>query len=103
MHKNKNSYQGQIDEVLHYINSIEESNWELLYKYAKQNELLPERAVYTHQGPYSLLDSFYETILKQLPPHYYLGESPILEHYLNSPIDTDSQELLTEIWIPICK
>lgn len=134
--------------------SFEESNWELLYKYAKQNELLPEReeywgiayddtditpinkcrfyscitiqdgksftiprsssikcmklpkamySVYTHQGPYSLLDSFYETILKQLPPHYYLGESPILEHYLNSPIDTDSQELLTEIWIPICE
>lgn len=58
-------------------------------------------AVYTHQGSYTLLDAFYDTILKQLPQNYYLGESPILEHYLNSPIDTDVKSLLTEVWIPI--
>ena len=58
-------------------------------------------AVYTHQGDYVLLDAFYETILKQLPQFYSLGETPILEHYLNSPTDTDVKELLTEVWIPI--
>ena len=58
-------------------------------------------AVYVHQGDYALLDAFYETILKQLPQSYCLGETPILEHYLNSPTDTDAKELLTEVWIPI--
>lgn len=60
-------------------------------------------AVYVHQGDYALLDAFYETILKQLPQFYSLGETPILEHYLNSPTDTDVKELLTEVWIPIVK
>lgn len=50
-----------------------------------------------------MLDAFYETILKQLPQFYSLGETPILEHYLNSPTDTDVKELLTEVWIPIVK
>lgn len=58
-------------------------------------------AVYTHQGDYALLDAFYETILKRLPQSYCLGETPILEHYLNSPTDTEVKELLTEVWIPI--
>ena len=58
-------------------------------------------AVYIHQGDYALLDAFYEIILKQLPQSYCLGETPILEHYLNSPADTDVKELLTEVWIPI--
>ena len=60
-------------------------------------------AVYIHQGDYALLDAFYEIILKQLPQSYCLGETPILEHYLNSPADTDVKELLTEVWIPIIK
>ena len=51
-------------------------------------------AVYVHQGDYALLDAFYETILKQLLQFYSLGETPILEHYLNSPTDTDVKELL---------
>ena len=58
-------------------------------------------AVYIHQGDYALLDAFYEAILKQLPQSYRLGATPILEHYLNSPTDTEVQELLTEVWIPI--
>ncbi len=32
-------------------------------------------AVYVHQGDYALLDAFYETILKQLPQFYSLGET----------------------------
>ena len=38
-----------------------------------------------------------------IPQSYCLGETPILEHYLNSPADTDVKELLTEVWIPIVK
>lgn len=60
-------------------------------------------AVYTHKGTYSLLDAFYEAILKQLPQHYHLGETPILEHYLNSSINMHEKELITEVWVPIIR
>ena len=58
-------------------------------------------AVYTHKGSYSLLNSFYGAILKQLPPRYKLGDGYILEHYLNSPTDTKEEDLLTEVFLPI--
>jgi len=60
-------------------------------------------AVYTHKGSYSLLDSFYNAILKNLPPQYILGEGLILERYLNSPVDTAEEELLTEVLLPIVR
>jgi AraC family transcriptional regulator len=60
-------------------------------------------AVYTHKGSYSLLDSFYNAILNNLPPQYILGEGLILEHYLNSPVDTTEDELLTEVLLPIVR
>lgn len=56
-------------------------------------------AVYTHKGDYSLLDSFYDTIIREFP--YELDDTPILERYLNSPVDTTKEELLTEVWFPI--
>ncbi|MDE7375068.1 MAG: GyrI-like domain-containing protein [Odoribacter sp.] len=58
-------------------------------------------AVYCHKGNYTLLDTFYDAILKNLPPNYLLGEGFILERYLNSPTDTPADELLTEVWLPI--
>ncbi|WP_245797082.1 GyrI-like domain-containing protein [Bacteroides luti] len=60
-------------------------------------------AVYTHKGSYSLLDSFYNAILNNLPPQYILGEGLILEHYLNSPVETTENELLTEVLLPIVR
>jgi len=60
-------------------------------------------AVYTHKGSYSLLDSFYNAILNNLPPQYKLGEGLILEHYLNSPVETTENELLTEVLLPIVR
>ncbi|MDE6450990.1 MAG: GyrI-like domain-containing protein, partial [Odoribacter sp.] len=64
---------------------------------------LPQQdyAVYCHKGSYTLLDAFYDAILKNLPPNYLLGEGFILERYLNSPTDTPADELLTEVWLPI--
>lgn len=58
-------------------------------------------AVYCHKGSYTLLDTFYDAILKNLPPDYLLGEGFILERYLNSPTDTPADALLTEVWLPI--
>lgn len=58
-------------------------------------------AVYRHKGNYTLLDAFYDIILKNLPPNCLLGEGLILERYLNSPADTPIDKLLTEVWLPI--
>lgn len=58
-------------------------------------------AVYQHKGSYSFLESFYNAILKRLPLNSYLDDRLILEHYLNSPKNTEEKDLLTEIWLPI--
>lgn len=132
--------------------AFEVDSWDMLFEYAKQNNILPDEedywgiayddtditqvdkcrfyacvtirrdadfipsltnpykrmdlpggvyAVYTHRGDYALLNAFYDAIFKQLPQHYHLGETPFLEHYLNSPVDTAVEDLLTEIWLPI--
>ena len=67
--------------------------------------LLPkaEYAVYVHKGIYDKLDSFYNAILQQIPEGYYLGESLILERYLNSVADTSEEDLLTEVLLPVVK
>ena len=56
-------------------------------------------AVFTHRGDYSGLEAFYEQILPALP--FELGDTPILEKYLNSPFDVTPSALRTEIWIPL--
>lgn len=65
--------------------------------------ILPRQlyAVFCHKGSYTLLDTFYDAILKTLPQGYLLGEGFILERYLNSPADVPEEELLTEVWLPI--
>ena len=131
---------------------FEEENWNKLYEYALQNDLLPNQeeywgicyddtditdqekcrfyacitikeqyvpsldnpikslsitkgtyAVYLHKGSYALLDAFYDAILKQLPQAYQLGDGLILERYLNTPVDTEEESLLTEVLLPIVK
>ena len=65
--------------------------------------ILPRQlyAVFCHKGSYTLLDTFYDAILKNLPQEYLLGEGFILERYLNSPAVAPEEELLTEVWLPI--
>lgn len=81
----------------------DEKNMSLSRSNAIKSMYLPggKYIVYTHKGSYSLLDAFFYTILKQLPSQYKLGNGLILERYLNSPIDTNEDNLLTEVLIPI--
>ena len=61
-------------------------------------------AVFTHKGSYGSLSSFYQSILYTLSQQdRYLIEKSLLimEKYLNSPVDTPLQELITEIWVPV--
>lgn len=60
-------------------------------------------AIYTHKGSYDQLDSFYKTIMLNIPQSYILGDEPILERYLNSPAKTAESELLTEVLLPIAQ
>lgn len=58
-------------------------------------------AVYIYEGAYNELDSFYKSIMLNIPQGYNLGNGLILERYLNSPNDTAESELLTEVLLPI--
>lgn len=60
-------------------------------------------AIFRYQGSYANLGAVYDTIYsKSLPENgYQLGTSPGYEKYLNSPVDTAPENLLTEIYIPI--
>ena len=61
-------------------------------------------AVFTHKGMYDSLSSFYQSVLYALSRQdRYLIEKSLLimEKYVNSPVDTPTEELITEIWVPI--
>ncbi|MCD7973401.1 MAG: AraC family transcriptional regulator [Candidatus Azobacteroides sp.] len=56
-------------------------------------------AVYTLKGSYAGLQSFYNKIYVR--PDYPLRHGAAFEEYLNSPDDTEENDLLTNIFIPI--
>ena len=61
-------------------------------------------AVFTHKGSYDCLSSFYQSVLHTLSQQdrFQIEKSlMIMEKYLNSPVDTPPEELITEIWVPI--
>ena len=60
-------------------------------------------AVLTHQGPYALLAQSYHWLYSNWLPasDNLVRDEPCCEVYLNSPIDTAQQDLLTDICLPI--
>ena len=60
-------------------------------------------AVLTHQGPYALLSQGYHWLYSCWLPasDKLVRDEPCCEVYLNSPMDTAQQELLTDICLPI--
>lgn len=59
--------------------------------------------VLTYKGPYSNIKAAYDYLWGD-----WLGKSggtpadvPAIEYYLNSPMDTKPEDLLTEIWLPL--
>lgn len=61
------------------------------------------QAVFLYQGPYQNLQAVYDTIYGKLLPEAgcTLRDEPGAERYLNNPQDTQPDELLTEIYIPV--
>lgn len=60
-------------------------------------------AVYRHEGPYHKLSESYALLCGEwlLNQEIKLVDSPAIEFYLNSPMDTAPEDLLTDICIPI--
>ena len=60
-------------------------------------------AVLTHQGPYALLAQGYHWLYSNWLPasNKMVRDEPCCEVYLNNPVDTAQQELLTDICMPI--
>lgn len=61
-------------------------------------------AVFTHTGPYTSLPEFYNSVFATIQHSTGIDvdmASPIFENYLNSPTDTTTEELITELWIPL--
>ncbi len=60
-------------------------------------------AVFLYKGPYTQLQSVYDTIYSQLIPRLEctLRDSPSSERYLNDPVTTAPADLLTEIYIAV--
>lgn len=60
-------------------------------------------AVFLYRGPYQNLQAVYDTIYGKLLPEMgcMLRDEPGAERYLNCPLDTKPEDLLTEIYIPV--
>lgn len=62
-----------------------------------------ETAVLRFRGHYSGLPAAYDYLYGQWLPHSgrEAGDSPVTEVYLNTPMDTKTEDLLTEICVPL--
>ncbi len=60
-------------------------------------------AVLRYQGPYSGLSAAYDQLYAQWLPQSgrHPADSPVFEVYLNNPMDTAPEDLLTEICVPL--
>jgi AraC family transcriptional regulator len=60
-------------------------------------------AVFVYKGDYNNLDKVYEDIFQKWLPNsnYELGTHKLFESYLNSPMNTKPEDLVTEVYIPI--
>jgi AraC family transcriptional regulator len=63
-----------------------------------------EYAVTSHQGTYNKLGDTYAALMGQWLPRSgrELGAAPCFEVYLNSPESTAPEDLLTDIYVPLC-
>lgn len=60
-------------------------------------------ACMTHQGPYALLNQSYHWLYGRWLPDsgYSVRNQPCCELYLNTPINTDPADLLTQVCLPV--
>lgn len=66
---------------------------------------IPEHTVLAtlHEGPYTNVGPVIHAVVDYAEKNGYDIVGPISEAYLNSPLDTPEEELLTEVRIPVIK
>jgi AraC family transcriptional regulator len=63
----------------------------------------PTGAVAVHKGPYAKAGETIQRLMTWIVGQGYDVAGPMLERYLNNPMQVKPEELRTEIWIPVKK
>jgi effector-binding domain-containing protein len=63
----------------------------------------PTVAATVHVGPYAEVGETIGRLLDRIKEQGYTVTGPVLERYLNNPMQVKPEELQTEIWIPVEK
>ena len=61
----------------------------------------PEVAVAVHKGAYAKAGETIQHIMDWIKANNYVVGGPVMDRYLNNPMQVKPEELLTEIWIPV--
>jgi effector-binding domain-containing protein len=69
----------------------------------KKNWSYPTVAVAVHVGPYANVSETIQKLTDWMKGKGYSASGPVLERYLNNPMQVKPEELRTEIWIPALK
>jgi effector-binding domain-containing protein len=63
----------------------------------------PTVAAVIHAGPYEKIGATIDKLMAWMKAEGCVAEGPLLERYLNNPMQVKPEELRTEIWIPCRK
>jgi effector-binding domain-containing protein len=63
----------------------------------------PTVASVVHIGPYAKSGETIDRLMAWMKAGGYIADGPLLERYLNNPMQVKPEELRTEIWIPCAK
>jgi effector-binding domain-containing protein len=63
----------------------------------------PTVASVVHVGPYEKCGETIDKLMAWMKTGGYVADGPLLERYLNNPMQVKPEELRTEIWIPCAK
>jgi effector-binding domain-containing protein len=63
----------------------------------------PASAVCMHKGTYAKTGETIGRLMAWVKANGYVVAGPTLERYMNNPMQVKSEELLTEIWVPVRK
>ncbi|MGA2533976.1 MAG: GyrI-like domain-containing protein [Candidatus Aminicenantales bacterium] len=56
-----------------------------------------------HSGPYAKAGETIQRLMTWIGANGYVVDGPVLERYMNNPMQVKPEELRTEIWIPVRK
>jgi AraC family transcriptional regulator len=91
----------------------EELTWEVGFEVGDQASPKPplEKKTWTyasvaaavHIGPYAKASETIQKLMAWVASQGYVAAGPVLERYMNNPMQVKPEELRTEIWIPVKK